>query len=181
MDTVLRTLAIYLFLVVLFRLIGKRTLSELSTLDFILLLIVSEATQNALIGEDHSLVTGMVVILTLVLMDLGLSIVKSRSKLVEKVVEGTPLLLVENGKVLEGCLRQSHVTLDDILQSARLSHGLERMEQIRFAVLESSGGISVVPASAPEVEPIDRQVEQALRRLLEEKAAERGEPRPSGA
>lgn len=169
MDTVLRTLAIYLFLLVLFRLVGKRTLSELSTLDFILLLIVSEATQNALIGEDYSLVTGMTVILTLVLMDLGLSIVKSRSKVVEKIVEGTPLVLVEHGRVLAAHMKRSQVTEDDILQSARQAHGLERMDQIKFAVLESSGGISIVPRAAPEVEPIDQQVERALRRLLDEK------------
>ena len=169
MDTILRTFTIYLFLLLLFRLIGKRTLSEVSTFDFILLLIVSEATQNALLGEDYSLVTGMTVILTLVLLDLGLSLIKSHSKAIEKIVEGTPLVLVENGKVLQASLKMSQVTEDDILQSARLSHGLERMEQIRFAVLESSGGISVVPAASPEVEPIDRQVEQALRRLLDEK------------
>lgn len=181
MDTVLRTLTIYLFLLMLFRLIGKRTLSEVSTFDFILLLIVSEATQNALLGEDYSLVTGMTVILTLVLLDLGLSVVKSGSKTVEKIVEGTPLVLVENGKALQASLKMSQVTEDDILQSARLAHGLERMEQIRFAVLESSGGISVVPASSPEVEPIDRQVEQALRRLLDEKAMGPQPARPSQA
>ncbi|MCV4614799.1 DUF421 domain-containing protein, partial [Escherichia coli] len=80
MDTILRTLAIYLFLLVLFRLSGKRTLSELSTFDFILLLIISEATQNALLGEDYSLVTGLTVILTLVMLDLGLSVLKKRSR-----------------------------------------------------------------------------------------------------
>jgi uncharacterized membrane protein YcaP (DUF421 family) len=171
MDTVLRTLAIYLFLLVLFRLVGKRTLSDLSTLDFILLLIVGEATQNALIGEDYSLVTGMTVILTLVMLDLGLSIAKRRSKVVEKVVDGTPLVLVEHGRMLHDHMKRTQVTQDDILQSARLAHGIERMEQIKFAVLESSGGISIVPGAAPEVEPIDQQVERALRRLLAEKAA----------
>ncbi|TCP08728.1 DUF421 domain-containing protein [Caldimonas thermodepolymerans] len=172
MDVILRTLAIYLFLLVLFRLAGKRALSELSTLDFILLLIVSEATQNALIGDDHSLVTGMTVILTLVLMDLGLSVVKSRSATIEKIVEGTPLLLVEHGRVLHGPMRRSLVTEDDVLQSARLTHGLERLDQIRFAVLESSGGISIVPRDdAPDADAIARLVEQAVRRAL-------AEPRP---
>jgi uncharacterized membrane protein YcaP (DUF421 family) len=172
MDVILRTLAIYLFLLVLFRLAGKRALSELSTLDFILLLIVSEATQNALIGDDHSLVTGMTVILTLVLMDLGLSVVKSRSATIEKIVEGTPLLLVEHGRVLHGPMRRSLVTEDDVLQSARLTHGLERLDQIRFAVLESSGGISIVPRDdATDADAIARLVEQAVRRAL-------AEPRP---
>jgi uncharacterized membrane protein YcaP (DUF421 family) len=167
MDVILRTLAIYLFLLVLFRLAGKRALSELSTLDFILLLIVSEATQNALIGDDHSLVTGMTV-----MMDLGLSVVKSRSATIEKIVEGTPLLLVEHGRVLHGPMRRSLVTEDDVLQSARLTHGLERLDQIRFAVLESSGGISIVPRDdAPDADAIARLVEQAVRRAL-------AEPRP---
>lgn len=149
MDLFARTFAIYLFLLVLFRLTGKRTLSELSTFDFILLLIISEATQNALIGEDRSLTAAAVVILTLVLLDLGLSFVKKRSKTVETLTEGVPLVLVDHGRPIEEHLKKSHVTYGDILQSARQSQGLERMSQIKYAVLESSGGISVIPMDSP--------------------------------
>jgi uncharacterized membrane protein YcaP (DUF421 family) len=164
METVLRAFAIYLFLLVLFRLSGKRTLSDLSTFDFVLLLIISEAAQNALIGEDYSLVTGMIVILTLVLLDLALSILKKRSDTVQKIAEGVPLVLVDHGKVIEESMRNAMVTRDEVLHAARNSQGLERMEQVKYAVLEPSGGISIVPME-PDIEALlDRRTEQALQR-----------------
>jgi len=114
MEVFLRTATIYVFLLVLFRLIGKRTLSELSTFDFVLLLIISEATQNALIGEDYSLVTGMTAILTLVMLDLAMSYLKKKFKRVEKYAEGAPLVLVDHGKVLKDLLEKTLVTEEDI-------------------------------------------------------------------
>jgi uncharacterized membrane protein YcaP (DUF421 family) len=166
MDIVLRAAVIYLFLLVLVRLTGQRTLSEISTFDFILLLIVSEAVQNALVNDDRSLVSGMIAILTLVLMDLALSMAKRRWWRAEEVAEGAPVLLVDHGRVLEERLHKAMVTEDDILLSARMHQGLERMEQIKYAVLETSGGISVVPASRPEQEALDERIEQALERVL---------------
>jgi uncharacterized membrane protein YcaP (DUF421 family) len=166
METFLRTLTIYLFLLFLFRVTGKRTLSEISTFDFILLLIIGEATQNALIGEDYSLVTGMSVILTLGMLDLGLSVLKKRYKTIEKITEGTPLVLVSHGEVLEDYLAKTHVTEDDILQSARISQGLERMAQIKYAVLEPSGGISIIPMELDIEEKLDRRIHAALLRVM---------------
>ncbi|MED5618656.1 DUF421 domain-containing protein [Ideonella sp. BN130291] len=145
MDTVLRSAAIYFFLLVLFRIAGQRTLSELSNFDLVLLLIVSEATQNALIGDDFSVVNGMTAILTLVLIDLALAYAKKRVPRVEKLVEGTPVIVVAHGKLLRDSLDSTHVTVDDILQSAREKQGLENMAQIKYAVLEPAGGISIVP------------------------------------
>lgn len=170
MDAILRTLAVYLFLLVLFRLSGKRTLSELSTFDFILVLIVSEATQNALLGDDSSLVTGLTVILTLVLLDLGLSILKKRSRAVEKITEGTPVVIVEHGKVLKERLSKTQVTEDDIMQTARQAQGLERIDQIKYAVLETSGGISIVPRELPALADLDTRVEAAVRRAMSQQA-----------
>lgn len=166
MDLVLRSIAIYVFFLVLVRLTGQRTLSELSTFDFVLLLIVSEAVQNALVNDDRSLVSGMIVVLTLVLLDLGLSLLKSRSGKLENVAEGAPVVLVDHGRVLEDRLKNTLVTRDDILQSARESQGLERMEQIKYAVLESSGGISIIPSSRPEMEGLEQRIEEAVRRAL---------------
>lgn len=169
MDAVFRSLAIYGFLLVLFRLVGQRTLSELSTFDFILLLIVSEAAQNALIGDDFSVVTGMTVILTLVMLDVGLSILKRRSPRAEKLAEGTPLVLVDHGRLLQERLAKTYVTESDVLQAARQTQGLERLDQIKYAVLETSGGISIIPMARPEWEGLQQQVEQAVRRALQER------------
>lgn len=168
METVLRTVGIYLFLLVLFRISGKRTLSELSTFDFVLLLIISEATQNALIGEDYSVTTGMAVILTLVLLDLGLSILTQRFNALQDVTEGTPLVLVDHGRLLEDRMDRSQVTREEILQVARQSQGLERLEQIKYAVLETSGGISIIPMTPPIEELLDRRIEQALDRRAQQ-------------
>ncbi len=170
METVLRTASVYLFLLVLFRLTGKRTLSEITTFDFVLLLIISEATQNALLGDDYSVTTGMAVILTLVLLDLGLSLVKVRFPSIERIAEGAPLVLVEHGKVMDEQLRKTQVTSDDILQSARMSQGLERMEQIKYAVLEASGGISIIPMEPQLEQMLERKIESALARVLDERA-----------
>lgn len=168
MEIFLRTFTIYLFLMVIFRLSGKRTLSELSTFDFILLLIISEATQNALIEEDYSLTRGMAVILILVMLDLTLSILKKKFSAVEKLTEGTPVILVDRGKLLEHNLAMTHVTHDDIMQTARMSQGLERMDQIKYAVLENSGGISIIPMDPHLESLLDRRIEEALKRLKPE-------------
>jgi len=167
MELVLRSMAVYFSLLLLVRLTGQRTLSELSTFDFILLLIVSEAVQNALVNDDHSVTSGLLVVLTLVLMDLGLSILKSRRPKVEDIAEGVPVVLVDHGKLLHERLKQTLVTEDDILQSARVSQGLERIEQIKYAVLETSGGISIIPASRPEQDGLDERIEHAVQRVLD--------------
>src|SRR5688572_3062108 len=101
MDAVLRALTIYLILLVIFRLSGKRGLSEVTTFDFILLLIISEATQNALLGNDYSVTNAFIVIVTLVTIDVVLSMVTSRSTKVEKLLSDVPTIVVDDGRVLD--------------------------------------------------------------------------------
>ncbi|QDD91590.1 DUF421 domain-containing protein [Pseudomonas oryzihabitans] len=147
MESVLRAAAIYVFLLVLFRLTGRRALSEITTFDFVLLLVIGEATQQALLGDDFSVINAFVVIGTLVLIDILLSLFKQRSPQVGRFLDGVPLIVVEYGKPLTQRLRKARLTEEDILEAARQSQGLERMEQIRFAVLEKNGQISVIPES----------------------------------
>lgn len=147
MESVLRAAAIYAFLLVLFRLTGRRALSEITTFDFVLLLVIGEATQQALLGDDFSVINAFVVIATLVLIDILLSLFKQRSPQVGRFLDGMPLIVVEYGKPLTQRLRKARLTEEDILEAARQGQGLERMEQIRFAVLEKNGQISVIPES----------------------------------
>jgi uncharacterized membrane protein YcaP (DUF421 family) len=172
MELILRTAGIYLFLLVLFRLLGKRSLAELSAFDFILFLIISEAVQNALVDDDKSVVMGLTVILTFLMLDLGLSLLKSRYPAFEKMTEGVPLLLVDNGQFIEQNMRKSRITHTDILQMARESQGLERLGQIKYAILETSGGISIIPADPDagdglkeRIGALDRKVDALLARL----------------
>lgn len=145
MDSVLRAAAIYVILLVIFRISGKRSLAQITTFDFILLLIIGEATQQALLGQDFSLTNAFVVIITLIGMDIGLSLLKGRSQTLERVMDDLPLVIVEDGRPLQDRMDKARVDQSDVLTAARELQGLERMEQIKYAVLERSGGISIIP------------------------------------
>src|SRR5829696_1071094 len=146
MESVLRAFAVYGFLLLLFRITGKRSLAQITSFDFVLLLIIGEATQQAILGEDFSVINAYIVIATLMFMELGLSLLKAWWPKRDPIVESAPLIVVANGKLLEDRVRQERVGLEDVLAAAREAHGLERLDQIKFAVLERSGGISIVPA-----------------------------------
>jgi uncharacterized membrane protein YcaP (DUF421 family) len=145
MDIVLRSLAFYFLLLLFLRITGKRTLAQITPFDLVLLLIISEAAQQGLLGEDHSITTALLAILTLVTVDILLSLVKRRSKRLETWIESRPLVLVKDGEVFEDRLRWSRVDEGDILESARELRGLWSLDQIRYAVLERDGVISIIP------------------------------------
>jgi uncharacterized membrane protein YcaP (DUF421 family) len=145
MNPVIRGLAVYLFVYVVFRILGKRSLAEITTFDFVLLLIISETTTDALIGEDYSLVACFVMVSTLVGVDYLFSILKDKSKWFQVASEGAPLVIVDNGKPLTKRMEKSRVDEEDVLEAAREIHGLERMNQIKYAVLERDGTISIIP------------------------------------
>lgn len=145
MNTVFRAGAVYVVLLLIFRLIGKRSLAQITSFDFVLLIIISETTQQAMVGNDFSLSTAVVAILTLVMADLGLSLVKRRSGRLGRWFDGLPEIMVEKGQPLRERMKMARVEEADILSAARCLHGLERMEQIRYAVLERNGQISIIP------------------------------------
>lgn len=148
MDAFIRAAAIYMALWVIFRIAGRRTLAEMTTFDFVLLLIIGEATQQALLGDDFSVTNSLIVIVTLLLVDILVSLAKRRSQTVAKWVDGVPTIIVSDGKPLHDRLRMARVTEDDIMEAARRLQGLERMDQIKYAVMEVSGGITVIPRTA---------------------------------
>jgi len=146
MEAVARAAVVYLFLLVLFRVSGKRCLGQISSFDFILLLIIGEATQQGLLGEDFSLTRAFVVIGTLAVMDLGLSELKAFWPRLDRMIESAPLVVVENGKMLKDRAAREGIDEQDVLTAARERHGLERLDQVKYAVLERSGHISIVPS-----------------------------------
>ncbi len=148
MDSILRGAVVYIVLLVLFRIAGRRSLAEITTFDFVLLLIIAEATQQAMIDTDNSMTNAFLVIVTLLGLDIGLSLLGQRFSFVERMVNNIPLVLVEEGQPLRDRMAKARVDEADILQSARQSQGLERMDQIKYAVLERSGGISIIPKQA---------------------------------
>ncbi|MDX9739980.1 MAG: DUF421 domain-containing protein [Gammaproteobacteria bacterium] len=144
MESIARALIVYAFMLLVFRFSGKRTLGEVTTFDFVLVLIVAETIQEALIGRDLSMTNAMIVIVTLIGIDIILNLVKAHSERADRLLEGTPTVIVENGQPLHERLREELIDEDDILHAAR-TQGLERMDQIKRAVLEPNGGISIIP------------------------------------
>lgn len=111
----------------------------------VLLLVVGEVTQQTLLGEDFSLINAVTVIATLVGLDRLADYICFRFPRADRLMESVSVLLVDDGKLLEDRLKKAHVGPEEILTSARLAHGLERLDQVKYAVLEKDGGISIVP------------------------------------
>ncbi|WP_455427152.1 DUF421 domain-containing protein [Dryocola sp. LX212] len=146
MDNVLRAIGMYILLMIVLKIAGRRTLLEMTSFDFILLLIISEATQQALLGNDFSFTGAAITIITLIAMDILFGKIKEWFPRVELFIDGSPIILVEHGRPLSKRMRKAGITLDDVLSSARITQGLERMEQIKFAILEKNGKIAIIPA-----------------------------------
>lgn len=147
-EVVLRTAVVYLFLVAVLRLTGKREVGQMGILELIVILIISDAVQNSMIGENSTLWGGLVAVLTLLAMDLGLKAVSSRSRRVRRVVEGEPRLLVRDGQLLDKALREEGIEAEQVRAAVR-AQGIARVEDVRLAVLETDGSISVIPMTPP--------------------------------
>ena len=145
MESVIRAAAVYFILLVVFRLAGHRSIAQLTPFDFILFLIISEAIQEAMITNDYSMTNAFLIVITLVGLDIMMSLWKQRSERVEKLLDGVPVLIMRDGKLLHDRMNKERVDEADILASAREAHGIERLDQLEYAVVETNGGISVIP------------------------------------
>jgi uncharacterized membrane protein YcaP (DUF421 family) len=146
METVLRAAAMYLMLLLIFRLSGKRTLSEADTFDFLMLLIISETTQQAMVRDDKSFTTALILITTLVFLTVVFSYLKQWFPVVSRIVDDEPLVVLAHGKLFDKRCDKLRIDEADIMEAARENFGLERLEQIKFAVVERNGSISIIPA-----------------------------------
>ena len=144
MESVIRAAAMYFFLLVMFRVSGKRSLKDAGPFDLVLLLVISELTQEAMIDGDHSMTNAFILIATFVGIEIALSWLKVRFDGLERLIEDRPLVIVDHGVPLKDRMMKERIDEHDVLSVARSSRGIERLEQIKFAVLESSGEISVV-------------------------------------
>jgi uncharacterized membrane protein YcaP (DUF421 family) len=145
-EIALRTAVIYVALIVLLRLRGKAGVGQMSILDLVLVLVISNGVQNAMIGDNTTLWGGLVAATTLVVVDWIIQTATSRSRKAQRLLEGEPALLVRDGHVLTKTMQRQGVTNDD-LRAALRAQGLERPSDAHLVVLETSGAISVVPAS----------------------------------
>jgi uncharacterized membrane protein YcaP (DUF421 family) len=133
---------------VVFKIAGRRALLQMTSFDLILLLIISEATQQALLGNDFSVTGAMLTIVTLVTVDILFGIMKKYISGAESLLDGSPVILLENGLPLSDKLKKVDVSCDDILVAARQNHGITEFSKIKYAILERNGHISIIPVDS---------------------------------
>jgi uncharacterized membrane protein YcaP (DUF421 family) len=143
LEKVFRSLIVYIFLLVVFRLIGKRQVGQMTPFDLIVLLMISNVLQNAMIGPDNSVSGGLLGASTILVANWLISRVAATNRKFERAVEGVPTVLVHHGHVIEANLRKENFSREDLVSNLR-SQGVFDMEEVRAAILEPSGKLSVL-------------------------------------
>ncbi|HEY9857705.1 MAG TPA: YetF domain-containing protein [Stenomitos sp.] len=149
-DIVLRTTTVYLFLIVGLRIAGKREMGQMTVFDLAVILVLSNAVQNAMVGPDTSLAGGLVAAATLLVLNHGMGWLRFNFRPIAHWVGGVPTLIIEDGHYVGDNLRKEGVTEEDIATALR-EHGVERVDQVHRAVLEPDGSISVVPKAGATI------------------------------
>lgn len=143
-EFVIRATVVYVFLLVLLRLTGKRQVGQLAPFDLVLLLVLSNAVQNSMNGNDASITGGVILASTLVALNYVVGWLTYRSKRIEALVEGRPVILVHDGKIDTAAMRSVQMTVHELESSLR-AEGYAGPEHVRFAVLENNGRVTVIP------------------------------------
>jgi len=152
-EKIIRAMVVYIFLLVTLRLTGKRQLGQMSSFDLVVLLILSNTVQNAIIGNDNSITGGLIGAVTILGLNYGIARLTTVNKRFERLVEGAPTLLVHNGKVIEEHLRRELITRDELMAALR-RQGILTLDEVRVVLLEETGAITAVrrersPANNP--------------------------------
>ncbi len=143
LEIVLRTSVIYLFILIGLRLVGKREVGQMTLLDLVFILLISNSVQNAMTGPDTSLTGGLAAALTLLVLNVVITRLIYRSRKLSKLVEGSPVMLVHSGELLAGNLEKEKISRDELQQALR-EHGIADFSEIHLAVLEIDGSISFI-------------------------------------
>lgn len=143
-EVAVRTAIVYLFLVIALRVAGRREVGQLSILDLVVILIIANGVQNAMVGQNTTLIGGLVSAGTLIVLDRVLDAALNRNRKLARVLEGEPVLLVRGGRVLERALSRASVNRAE-LDAAVRAHGVASVRDVSLAVLETDGSISVIP------------------------------------
>jgi uncharacterized membrane protein YcaP (DUF421 family) len=144
MDLVFRATAIFVFLYLITRVIGRRELASLEPFDLILLVVIGDLIQQGVTQSDYSVTGAMTVITTFSALTVLVSFLNFRFRRLRLALDGQPIVLVMDGKVLEGNLRRERMTVEELEAEARLQQA-ESIDDVKLAVLETGGNISVIP------------------------------------
>jgi uncharacterized membrane protein YcaP (DUF421 family) len=145
-DIVIRAAVAYAFIIFLLRIIGRRELSTLAPSDLVLLVVMGDLVQNGVTQSDQSVTGVFLALSTFGVLTVALSVVTFKSRRVQTLIEGVPLILVQDGKPVEKNLRSERLNIDEVTKEAR-GQGIERLEEIKWCVLESSGSMSFIKAA----------------------------------
>ena len=143
-EIVLRSAVVYLVILLGFRVAGKRHISQLSLLDFALILLVSNAVQNAMVGNDTTLIGGIIAAGTLILLNVILTKIFFKDERVARLIAGEPRLLVRNGQYVMSNLAHESIRPEELEEQIR-EHGFDDISKVRTAILEMDGSISIIP------------------------------------
>ncbi len=152
LDTIIRAGVGYGFLLLAFRVLGRRQLGQLTNFDLVVVLVVANTLQNAMIGPDTSLTGGLVGAATVLILNALVAAAVFASGRVERFVDGDPVIIVEDGRLRRGPMRRELITEADVTASVRQA-GVERLADVRLAILEPNGTISVFPRATAQSAP----------------------------
>jgi len=172
---VLRAVAVYLMVMVLIRLSGKRAVGQFTPFDLVLLILIGNAVQNGLNGGDNSLPGALLLAGTLIALNFAVAFATSRSRRAEHVIEGVPKVLARDGVVFDDVLRHELVSEDDFHEALRMNN-LADPADVALALLETNGSISVVPKDAGGVERAAKYLDRLPRKSLHRRRRRPGSP-----
>ncbi|HRH65622.1 MAG TPA: DUF421 domain-containing protein [Bacteroidia bacterium] len=143
LEIPLRSISIYVFIIVAIRFFGKKELAQLSVIDLVFILLISNSVQNAMVGSDSSILGGVLAASALFLMNYILKRILYRSKTISEFVQGDPVMLVHHGNIIEENMKKEMISLEELESSIR-EHGVPSIEKVDLAVLETDGNISIL-------------------------------------
>jgi uncharacterized membrane protein YcaP (DUF421 family) len=147
MDLVIRATVVFLFILLVTRVAGKRELSSMEPFDLILLVVMGDLVQQAITQSDYSVTGALTVISTITLLTVFVSFLNWRFSFMRSTLEGQPVVLVENGKTIERNMKRERITIEDIESEGRQQQ-VTAISDMRWALLETNGRISIIPASS---------------------------------
>ncbi len=162
-ELAIRSAAIYVALIVVLRLFGKREIGQFTLFDLALILLIANAVQPAMTGSDTSLLGGLIIIATLVAVNRGIGLARARVPFIEALLESQPTILARDGSWIPAAMEHEELTVEDAEMALR-EHGFADVTEVKLAVLEADGSISVIPRAAIGATPRRRRV-RIVRRL----------------
>ncbi|MBY0451724.1 MAG: DUF421 domain-containing protein [Bdellovibrionaceae bacterium] len=143
-EFIIRGAVVYFALLIMLKLGGRRQIGQLSPFDFVLLLILSNAVQNSMTGGDNSLIGGLIIAFSLVVINAVISIITTRNKKISRLIDGRPEVFIHNGKLYENILLRENISHDELKEILR-KNGVLSASDVKYGVIEATGNISIIP------------------------------------